>query len=335
MRAALLFFRTTMILSIFCAPSYSSAHHSPSNYDLSQTIEIDGTVTRVLWRNPHVRLWVLPNGADSEELQWEIQALAVVHLTRRGISRDLINVGDTVRVAGSPARRTRNEMVPHNILLPGNREFLLDADAEPRWSDNAIRGEREIEAASDASLGIFRVWLGRPGLSTGDLVLTDSARAVADDMATRPWDDVLTGCSPKGMPEIMAQPNPIEFSQQGDTIILRMEEYDTVRTISMQPTAAYQNLAPTLLGNSVGEWQGETLAVTTTGISYPWYRQIGIPQSQQSVVVERFTVNSDGSQLNLEMTITDPATFLEPVVATKSWTYRPGLEVLPYNCAEE
>ncbi len=42
-----------------------------------------------------------------------------------------------------------------------------------------------------------------------------------------------------------------------------------------------------------------------------------------------------GQRLELEMTVTDPATFTEPAILTKSWTWRPGLEVLPFECAEE
>ncbi len=145
----------------------------------------------------------------------------------------------------------------------------------------------------------------------------------------------LEGCTPKGMPEIMAQPNPMEFVDQGDTILIRLEEYDTVRVVSMRPDAGGQDSDPTLLGHSVGEWQDDTLVVTTTGIDYPWFLQRGIPQSEATELVERFTVNDEGSLLTLEMTVTDPAIFTEPAVLKKTWTWRPGLEVLPFECAEE
>ena len=35
------------------------------------------------------------------------------------------------------------------------------------------------------------------------------------------------------------------------------------------------------------------------------------------------------------MTVTDPVTFTQPVVLTKSWTWRPGLEVLPFQGTEK
>ena len=327
---------STVFVWLLGVPLLGLAHHSPSNYDLGQVIEIEGEITRVLWRNPHVRFWVMTEAGSGEETLWEVQATPVVHLTREGISRDLLNVGDTVRVAGAPARRSVNEMLPFNVLLPGDREFILDADADPRWSDDTIRRGHTPAPASDATLGIFRVWSGGQGGYTEErFTLTEDARRVAEEMAQLPWDAVLDGCTPKGMPEIMAQPNPIEFIQQGDEIRLHLEEYDTVRVISMRPEPEVDAAAPTLLGHSTGEWQGDTLVVTTTGIDYPWFRQTGIPQSASIEVVERFTVNDEGSALELELTATDPATFVGPAVLTKSWTWRPGMEVLPFECAEE
>ncbi len=334
MRAAILI-RTAGLAWLFGATGPGLAHHSPSNYDLGQVIEIEGEITRVLWRNPHVRFWVMTAGGSAAEALWEVQATPVVHLTREGISRDLLNVGDTVRVAGAPARRAANEMLPFNVLLPGDREFVLDADAEPRWSDDTIRRTHGPAAASDASLGIFRVWSGQGGFTEERFTLTDDARSVAEEMAQLPWDTVLDGCNPKGMPEIMAQPNPIEFIQQGDDIQIHLEEYDTVRVISMGPEPGTEASTPKLLGHSVGEWEGDTLAVTTTGIDYPWFRQSGIPQSPAIEVIERYTVNDDGSILEMVLTATDPETFVGPAVLTKSWTWRPGLEVLPFECAEE
>ena len=40
------------------------------------------------------------------------------------------------------------------------------------------------------------------------------------------------------MPQIMSQPMPIEFVDERNAIVIRLEEYDTVRTIHMVDTAA-------------------------------------------------------------------------------------------------
>ena len=64
MKCASAFIAATTLL---WAASLGLAHHSPSNYDLGQVIEIEGEITRVLWRNPHVRIWIMPVGETDEE----------------------------------------------------------------------------------------------------------------------------------------------------------------------------------------------------------------------------------------------------------------------------
>jgi len=163
--------------------------------------------------------------------------------------------------------------------------------------------------------------------------LTDAAkkaRAAFDPLT----DTVAPGCRPKGMPTIMEQPYPMELVNKGDTILLRMEEYDTVRTINMAPGAVVDSLPKTLLGRSTGRWAGETLIVTTTRIDWPYLDSSGVPQGPSSTIVERFTPTSDGTRLNYTMAITDPATFTAPIELTRSWVWRPGETVRPYNCVE-
>ena len=126
MRSVSGLFRLIIALLLFYTWSLGLAHHSPSNYDLDTVVEIEGEITRVLWRNPHVRFWVMPEGKIGEEDLWEMSATPVAAMARLGISRDLLNVGDTVRIAGSPARYKANEMLPLNILLPDEREILLE-----------------------------------------------------------------------------------------------------------------------------------------------------------------------------------------------------------------
>jgi hypothetical protein len=133
------------------------------------------------------------------------------------------------------------------------------------------------------------------------------------------------------MPFIMEQPYPIEFVKDGDDILLRMEEYDTVRRFKMAanaPSAA----GPTLLGDSRGRWDGEALVVTTTNIGYGWFNATGIPLGRGAAIAERFALNGDGSRLEYTMTVTDPATFTAPVTLRKAWEWRPGEQVRPYEC---
>jgi hypothetical protein len=91
---------------------------------------------------------------------------------------------------------------------------------------------------------------------------------------------------------------------------------------------------PTPLGLSTGAWDGRTLVVTTKRVSWPYFSQMGIPQSPAVEIVERFAPTADGSRLDYSLTVTDPPTFTEPVTVSTYWIYVPGVELLPYQCAE-
>ena len=222
-------------------------------------------------------------------------------------------------------------------MLPDGREVLLDHRSSARWTDNPIGGERLSAGASSSTLGIFRVWTSdgqNYDLDTDSFPLTGAARS-----AQLAWDSVQDnpyfGCMPKGMPTIMQQPFPIEFVDRGDEIHMRIEEYDLVRVISMADDESSNGRAPTILGSSRGKWEGETLLVTTSNLSWRYsFGQIGIPQSPSVTLTERFTVIDDGSRLEYKITSDDPATFTAPLTLTKSYVWVPGLELLPYDCTE-
>jgi hypothetical protein len=136
------------------------------------------------------------------------------------------------------------------------------------------------------------------------------------------------------MPTIMEAPYPIEFVQlEGGNVLLKLEEYDLERRIDMHASAPPGAAAASPLGYSVGRWDGRSLVVTTTRIDWPYFSQLGIPQSPNVSIVERFTPTADGSRLDYEMIVTDPKTFTQPVVLGQHWLWLPSVRLLPYQCA--
>ena len=322
----------------FLVAPLASAHHSISVvFDLNEIVEIEGEVTRILWRNPHVRLTVQTADGVGRDADWTIEGGAVSRLARWGVEEGVLETGDAVTLAGYPSRLRGNLMFGLNLLLPDGREVMMDHRSEPRWRDDAVGGDLLSTGASSASLGFFRVWTSDGesyDIAPDNFPFTDAARGALDE-----WDPVQDnphyGCLPKGMPTIMQQPFPIEFIDRGDEIHLRIEEYDLLRVIHLGRTAPEPTDPPTILGNSVGRWEGETLVVTTTKIDWPLsFNQIGIPQSDAARLVERFTVVNDGARLRYEITAIDPATYTEPLTLTKDYFWVPGLEIRPYECTE-
>jgi hypothetical protein len=340
--------RPPSLVMLACAlglcSSIAIAHHSRTEFDQNKTIEITGTLTEVLWQNPHVKL-KLKSVQAGHEVTWDIECHSVGILSRTDVDPKLLKVGDQVKVAGNPSKVSTGRMFANNLLTSAGRELVMAPHVTPRWNKVAEgTGPAKLALASSQTtvpVGIFHVWNSSfedptttPfALWSGPMQLTASAKK-----ALAEWDPVhetvARDCIPKGMPTIMEQPYGMQFEDRGKTIVLRLEEYDTVRTIHMSdglPVATTRSL----LGYSVGHWDGTTLVVNTTGISWKYIAPSGLPQGSASSMVERFTPTQDNKRLEYTITITDPETFTTPAVLKRAWVWQPGERVQKYGCGSK
>ncbi len=338
-----------LVLAMLVPPPTLGHHSFFGRFDTRTFIEIEGEVTQVAWRNPHAYVIVESTEQNGERVRWELETSSAATLVRSGIERESINVGDRVRVAGYPPTGNDREMFATNLLGPSGVELLLRRNIEARWTDETTGDDSYFfQTEGDSSrpeLGIYRVWshtstipflfpeINDLSYSVNRYPMTDAARAVLADF-DRTTDNPTANCTPKGMPTIMEQPYPMEIAQDGNNILLRIEEYDLIRTIHMDEDGVPVGEARSPLGYSRGQWDGTTLDVTTTHLSWPWFNQLGIPQSPDSVLVERFSPTEDGSRLDYDLTVTDPINFTEPVTLEHYWLYRPEEVILPYDCTE-
>jgi hypothetical protein len=340
---------STCLTVALCGAAFAAhAHHSVAAwFDTTSMIEVEGRVTEFRWQNPHVVFTLDVADDKGVAVPWAIETLSISGISRWGITQDLFKVGDRLRVAGNPARKDAHNIFVRNILLPGGREIVLGGAA--RWSNDTLRGSELLQAkegdASRPDLGLFRTWSTgsvngvlfpeavTANFDFGRYPLTAAARATLGkfDFAA---DDPTADCKPKGMPTVMEQPYPMTVANNGATIELKLEEYDSRRIVHMDAAgaAAAATAPPSLLGYSVGRWDGGTLVVTTTRSSWGHFDSVGIPLSKDAVLVERFTPSADGARLNYALTVTDPATFTRPVELTKQWIWRPEVSLGKFEC---
>jgi hypothetical protein len=339
-----------ILTSLLCTlwPIITMGHHSyAAFFDMENLTELEGEVTSVKWYNPHVSFGLKVISSSGEEQLWEVETLAQSGLRRRDISEPFVAIGDQVKVYGNLARKGTNNLYLSNILLSNGVEVTMRGNVPPNWSDE-IFGKTGAEYAlvgdgSSPELGFFRVWSTSavspfpfnedrfPEL-TPLLPLTASVRAVQANFDPI-TDNVIADCTLKGMPVIMEQPYPMEIVEIGGNMVLRMEEYNTVRTIFMGDNANPDSAQPSLLGYTVGHWENEnTLVATTTKMGWGWFNTVGVPITENAVSVETFTLSEDGSRLDYEMLVTDETIFTEPVPREKYFLYIPDVEVQDFSC---
>jgi hypothetical protein len=161
------------------------------------------------------------------------------------------------------------------------------------------------------------------------LPLTDAARQALAAFDSVKYNMSL-GCGGKGMPEVIGVPAVTDFVDRGDSILMRIEEFDTVRTIHLNSRENPRAQPKTLLGYSVGRWEGDTLVVETGSVGAPHLRP-GVPLGPDASFVERFTPSADGKRLHYTIVMTDRYSLTQPVEQKRSWVAIDE-QVLPFNC---
>ena len=139
-------------------------------------------------------------------------------------------------------------------------------------------------------------------------------------------------CEPWGLARQLFARHQLEIRPRGkDRIEMRYGEWDAQRTVYLDGRARPANKL-SVMGHSLGRWEGDTLVIETSGINAnltSW----SIDHSDQLRVVERYTRAKDGDTLLLTATLEDPVTFREPVVIKKIWRWAPQHQIAPYvNC---
>lgn len=320
------------------------AHHSNAEYDRSALVELQGVIARVIWRNPHVGLALDVRDEAGETTRWTLGAADLAGTLRRGVPEGTFRTGQRVRVAGYASTRRPANMLVTNVLLPDGREVLMTGFAEPHFSGSTLGGGNWVAAAAVGSdivgQDIFRVWTlertARPAF-TANPPLTPLGRQAL--LAYDPFDDPALRCESIGMPRIITRtgPHPIAFVKRGADILQRIEYFDAERIIHMDRDTMPANVGDSPLGYSIGHWDGDALVVETAHVDYPYFDINGLegaPQGPGARFLERYTLAADGTELHMDISVTDPETFTRMVVADDYavWKWRPDIRIMPYDC---
>lgn len=328
-------------------PVTSPAHHSQAEFDATDITELSGEVVSVAWRMPHIEFRLRTVGQDGSVEEWNIEAGNAIAAGRMGLERDTLQVGFEVRVAGIASSRRAHRMLAGQILLPSGLEVIIDHQITPipRWSPERYVDRRDSNyefsgPLPDDGRGIFRIWTRDREkelwmLQPADYYpLTEAAEtAIASWDVDDPADNQVLQCIPPGMPAAMGDPHPIEFVEMDGAIELRQQGFDIVRTINLEPAEDPASIDPSPLGYSVGRWEDNTLAITTTRVDTPYLNRRGVPMSEAAEIEERFTVDEANGHLNYVLTVTDPEYLSEPFVEEILWFWSEDAIMQPYNCS--
>jgi hypothetical protein len=107
------------------------AHHSEAaEYDATKPVRVTGVVKKVEWTNPHI--WFYVEGTDEvsgRTAVWGFSGAAPNGLRRRGITKESLKIGDTVKVQGVQAKDGSANAASRGVTFSDGRQ-VFTASAE-------------------------------------------------------------------------------------------------------------------------------------------------------------------------------------------------------------
>ena len=115
------------------------AHHSvEQQYDMDKMVTIQGVVTKIVWVNPHARLWVDIDGAVSS---WEMELPPPHVLKIMGVKMDFVREGDHVNVTFWRAKDGSRLGNALTVTAPDGR--VIDFPPMLNWHPVSPRGRSQ------------------------------------------------------------------------------------------------------------------------------------------------------------------------------------------------
>jgi hypothetical protein len=110
------------------------AHHSEAaEFDATKPVRVTGVVKKVEWTNPHI--WFYVEGTDEvtgKTAVWGFSGGAPNGLRRRGITRETLKVGDTVKVQGIRAKDGSANAASRGVTFSDGRQVFTAAPETPQ-----------------------------------------------------------------------------------------------------------------------------------------------------------------------------------------------------------
>jgi hypothetical protein len=171
-----------------------------------------------------------------------------------------------------------------------------------------------------------------------------SALSPGETLPLQPWAEALTkarmskddpeaNCLPTGVPRMA--PYPWRIVQTPTHMFFLFEgNIHSYRQIFLDGRKHEADPDPTWYGDSIGTWEGDTLAVDSVGFNDKfWFDFAGHPHTEQLHIIERYR-RPDLGRLEFDVTIDDKGAYTKPFTMHGKSTLQVDTELTEYICNE-
>ena len=101
------------------------AHHGRGQtFDMQKEVTLQGPVTQVIWRNPHVLIYMDSQDENGNVVNWAFENGGPSGLAREGYNRNTVRVGQEITAIVHPARNGASTGIVVNIILADGTEIM-------------------------------------------------------------------------------------------------------------------------------------------------------------------------------------------------------------------
>jgi hypothetical protein len=345
------------------------AHHPIfGKFDGDAEQRLEGIVTKVDWRNPHAHIF-MNTEAGGETVNWAVELPSPIELKTSGWSRETLAPGDAIVVDGFLARDGSRQIWGDTVRRASSAQVLFELDPKlpvlpvyprpaPRWPD----GQIALGATSETG-GYWGYPSEKALVEDGvDVEMSEDGQLANLDGASRvapmqPWalalyrhrqernlrdDPMFLTCKPPGGPRQYQSDlgfQLIEDRQRERIFVLIGSGNHNYRIVHLDGRDPVGQVGgdddnPLYYGRSVGEWDGDTLVVSTVSFNEDfWFTNGGLPHTNRLELTERFT-RVDHDTLEYAVTINDPGAYTRPWSASWTLSWMGGAELPAHICQE-
>jgi hypothetical protein len=227
------------------------------------------------------------------------------------------------------------------IAIAAFFSVVVSADGQPPTSPvltempkpNGTPVPRTLDGRADLS-GVWNKAIHQnTSLPVEPLPFTPAGLKAFNDVAE--LIDPTSRCILPGVPRVNNSPYPLQIMQLPDRVVFVYEYMHNFRVIYTDGRGHRAHWEPSLMGDSVGRWDGDTLVIDTVNLTdRTWLDDHGNRHSDALHVTERWRRMS-ADELWYEATIDDPKFYTKPwttgwviPLAPKDW------EIMEYACTD-
>ena len=112
------------------------AHHAfNAEFDAKRPVKFKGTVTKMVWVNPHAWIYVELKKADGSVEEWMVEAGTPNTLLRRGLTRQSLPIGTEITVDGYQSKDGSLRMNGRDVTLPNGQTLFIGSSGTGAPSD--------------------------------------------------------------------------------------------------------------------------------------------------------------------------------------------------------